>query len=261
MRNVDGAVLSWWKWPVSNEMPAYRAAAACGDEPQPERAGDVAHELARAARLAAHERELAVARVVVVVVDVDGDVAPARQGQAVRVARVERVERGVRRRRAAAHALRRAAGRRRAAEARPRRGVLGASPTTKARSATWWTQPVPSRSIGNTIPSGRWSPRPVPRPTSLSPSPAGRSTPTRASTTTVCGRCDGNSLASDPLCSNHRVAMTAQEASRDYCWRRKTRPGSRAEPCECPSSDRSMRKAKREFGWHQRSSERRSNRE
>ena len=104
VRNVDGAVLSWWKWPVSNEMPAYRAAAACGGKLQPERAGDVADELARAARRAAHERELAVARVVVVVVDVDGDVAPARQRQAVGVARVERVERGVRRRRAAAHA-------------------------------------------------------------------------------------------------------------------------------------------------------------
>ena len=24
-------MLSWWKWPVSNEMPAYRAAAVCGD--------------------------------------------------------------------------------------------------------------------------------------------------------------------------------------------------------------------------------------
>ena len=104
VRNVDGAVLSWWKWPVSNEMPAYRAAAACGEKPQPERAGDVADELAGAARLAAHERQLAVARVVVMVVDVDGDVAPARERQAVRVARVERVERGVRRRRAAAHA-------------------------------------------------------------------------------------------------------------------------------------------------------------
>ncbi len=35
MRNVDGAVLSWWKWPVSNEMPAYRAAAACGESRSP----------------------------------------------------------------------------------------------------------------------------------------------------------------------------------------------------------------------------------
>ncbi len=104
VRNVDGAVLSWWKWPVSNEMPAYRAAAACGENVQPERAGDVADELAGAARGAAHERQLAVARVVVMVVDVDGDVSPAGQRQAVRIPRVERVERGVRRRRAAAHA-------------------------------------------------------------------------------------------------------------------------------------------------------------
>ena len=35
VRNVDAEVLSWWKWPVSNEMPAYRAAAAAGDGRSP----------------------------------------------------------------------------------------------------------------------------------------------------------------------------------------------------------------------------------
>ncbi len=70
---------------------------------QPERAGDVAHELAGAACGTAHERELAVMRVVVVVVDIDGHVAPAGQRQAVRVAGVERVQRGVGGRSAAVH--------------------------------------------------------------------------------------------------------------------------------------------------------------
>ena len=121
VRNVDGAVLSWWKWPVSNEMPAYRAAAACGDGVQPERAGDVADELARAARGAAHERELAVPRVVVMVVDVDGDVSPARQRQAVAgcPSRARRARRPPAARRGAR--ARRAAGRRREAAARPPR--------------------------------------------------------------------------------------------------------------------------------------------
>ncbi len=77
--------------------------------PQLQRAGDVAHQLAGAAGVAAHEGEVAVARVVVVVVDVHGDAAPraGRQREPLRIAGVERVERRVAGRGAAAHALRR----------------------------------------------------------------------------------------------------------------------------------------------------------
>ena len=97
-------MLSWWKWPVSNEMPAYKAAAACGDGRSP------------SARAMSHTSSLVLlARPRTKFSSpysglswwwsmFDGHVTPARQRQPLRVAGVERVQRGVGRRRAATHA-------------------------------------------------------------------------------------------------------------------------------------------------------------
>ncbi len=143
-------MLACRKWPVSKEMPAYRAVAAAGEGRKPELVGQQADDLRDAAGLRHDQVERAEARVVVVMVDVDDVAVPAVQTRAPAAAGCPCRPRRAWRRSAGGPlttAARRRRERRAAAGARRRSTCSAASaPSWRSRSMRPTAEPRASRS-------------------------------------------------------------------------------------------------------------------